>query len=185
MADTITPDRQELTVMHRSRLFRRRHSRAQRGGTLVESAVTLLVFFIFLFGIIEFGRAYNTYQVATNAAREGARFAVAPCSFTPSSCPYGTNNLPGVANISGVVGNYLSSANVSGSTRVCQGFLDSAGAPQHAGDCTPWPDNGCTTLEAVPTCFTRVQVQAPYRFLFFPFGTVNMTVQANMRNEAN
>ena len=33
-------------------------------------------------GIFEFGRAYQTWQVLTNAAREGARYAVTPSSTT-------------------------------------------------------------------------------------------------------
>lgn len=43
---------------------------------LVEFAVVAPVFFLFLFGIFEYGRYVMTLQVMTNAAREGARYAV-------------------------------------------------------------------------------------------------------------
>ena len=46
--------------------------RKQRGAVIAESAVTLIVLFMLLFAILEFGRAYKTYQVLTDAAREGA-----------------------------------------------------------------------------------------------------------------
>jgi len=47
-----------------------------RGSALIEAAfIVPLVRFIAI-GIIDFGRAYETMQVLTNAAREGARIAI-------------------------------------------------------------------------------------------------------------
>jgi Flp pilus assembly protein TadG len=43
---------------------------------LVEFAFVCPIFFLFLFGILEYGRFVMTLQIMTNAAREGARFAV-------------------------------------------------------------------------------------------------------------
>lgn len=52
--------------------------KSARGTAMIELALTLpLVLFISV-GIFEFGRAYETMQVLTNAAREGARVAVLP-----------------------------------------------------------------------------------------------------------
>ena len=56
---------------------------SERGQALVETAVTLPLILLVAVGIFEFGRAYQTLQVLTNAAREGARVAVLPDS-TPS-----------------------------------------------------------------------------------------------------
>ena len=53
-----------------------RHS--EKGAELIEMAFVLLLFLVLMIGVFEFGRAYNIYQNITNAAREGARFAVAP-----------------------------------------------------------------------------------------------------------
>lgn len=52
--------------------------RNQRGSALVEMALTLPLMLLVSVGIFEFGRAYQTWQVLTNAAREGARIAVLP-----------------------------------------------------------------------------------------------------------
>lgn len=50
----------------------------QRGAALLETAITLPLILLITVGIFEFGRAYQTWQVLTNAAREGARIAVLP-----------------------------------------------------------------------------------------------------------
>ena len=50
----------------------------QRGAALLETAITLPLILLISVGIFEFGRAYQTWQVLTNAAREGARIAVLP-----------------------------------------------------------------------------------------------------------
>src|SRR6185503_1418308 len=52
--------------------------RNQRGAALLETAVTLPLILLVSVGIFEFGRAYQTWQVLTNAAREGARIACLP-----------------------------------------------------------------------------------------------------------
>jgi Flp pilus assembly protein TadG len=44
-----------------------------RGAIVVEFALILPLLLILLFGIIEFGRAYNTQIALQGAAREGAR----------------------------------------------------------------------------------------------------------------
>jgi Flp pilus assembly protein TadG len=49
--------------------------RSQKGAALVEAAVTIPMILLISVGIFEFGRAYQTWQVLTNAAREGARVA--------------------------------------------------------------------------------------------------------------
>ena len=50
--------------------------RGEKGAALIEAAVTVPVILLISVGIFEFGRAYQTQQVLTNAAREGARVAV-------------------------------------------------------------------------------------------------------------
>jgi Flp pilus assembly protein TadG len=52
--------------------------RNQRGAALLETAITIPIILLISVGIFEFGRAYQTWQVLTNAAREGARIAVLP-----------------------------------------------------------------------------------------------------------
>jgi Flp pilus assembly protein TadG len=58
------------------RATRRGVSVNARGVALLETAVTLPIILMICVGIFEFGRAYQTWQTLTNAAREGARVAV-------------------------------------------------------------------------------------------------------------
>jgi len=52
-----------------------RSNRRHGGATIAESALVLSMFLLFLFGIFEYGRFIFLTQVATNAARAGARYA--------------------------------------------------------------------------------------------------------------
>jgi Flp pilus assembly protein TadG len=54
-----------------------RRARRENGQALIEAALTVPLLLIAI-GIFEFGRAYQTWQILTNAAREGARLAVVP-----------------------------------------------------------------------------------------------------------
>ena len=53
-----------------------RRIRNQRGAALIETAITIPMVVLICVGIFEFGRAYQTWQVLTNAAREGARVSI-------------------------------------------------------------------------------------------------------------
>ncbi len=133
----------------------RRH---ERGATLLEGAVTALLFFTLILGVIEFGRAYNQYQVMTLAAREGARFSVAPFSATAT--------LPTVQDVKDRV----------------QRFLKSSGVNVPDTNITV-TQNVSATVNGVQVVYTQVTVNAPYRFFFFRFGSVTMGTTSMMRNE--
>jgi len=53
----------------------RKLRRGARGAAMVELALALPVLLLLTAGIWDFGRVYSAYMVATNAAREGARWA--------------------------------------------------------------------------------------------------------------
>lgn len=57
-------------------LTARTGGRRERGAALLEAAITIPIILLICVGIFEFGRAYQTWQVLTNAAREGARMAI-------------------------------------------------------------------------------------------------------------
>ncbi len=61
--------------VRRRRLLRwlPRLGRGERAQALAEFAMILPVFFLLLFSLVDFGRAFYTWLVLTNAAREGAR----------------------------------------------------------------------------------------------------------------
>ena len=63
----------------------------RRGAAAVEFALVAPVFFLLIFGMIEFGRMVMVQQVITNASREGARIAV-----LDGSQRVGTEANPGV-----------------------------------------------------------------------------------------
>jgi Flp pilus assembly protein TadG len=50
--------------------------RKERGAALIESAITIPIILLISVAIFEFGRAFQTWQVLTNAAREGARVSI-------------------------------------------------------------------------------------------------------------
>lgn len=54
----------------------KRRIRSEKGAALLEAAITVPIILLISVGIFEFGRAYQTWQVLTNAAREGARVGV-------------------------------------------------------------------------------------------------------------
>lgn len=56
--------------------MKRRHS--ERGSAMLETAIVTPILLLLTAGIFEVGRLYQTWQVVTNAAREGARVSVTP-----------------------------------------------------------------------------------------------------------
>jgi Flp pilus assembly protein TadG len=61
-------------------MISRRKNRSRRGTAVVEAALVLPVTLLFLLGIVEYGRYIMTLQIMTNAARTGARYALAHVS---------------------------------------------------------------------------------------------------------
>lgn len=56
----------------------RRGIRADCGAELVEFAIAAPVLLLLMAGIVDFALLFHSYEVTTNAAREGARLAVLP-----------------------------------------------------------------------------------------------------------
>lgn len=85
----------------------------ERGAQLVEAALVLPLFLALVVGIFWMGRAYNIYQTITRAAREGARFAVAPScgGCTPA------DTFPTDTEVKTVINNALSAGSLD-STKV-------------------------------------------------------------------
>ncbi len=47
-----------------------------RGAALLEFGLVMIVFFMFVFGFMDFGRALYTYHFVSNAACEATRYAI-------------------------------------------------------------------------------------------------------------
>jgi Flp pilus assembly protein TadG len=139
--------------MKKSRTTRKR---AQKGATIAEAAVTAVTLFTLILGVVDFGRAYSIHQSLTNAAREGARYAVAPDATTEA--------LPSPSEVQAHVAPFLSSANITGTVAV---------------------DSTSHVINGVTTTYTKVTITAPYEFLFFSRASVNIVSNSEMRNETN
>jgi Flp pilus assembly protein TadG len=72
-ASTITSDAVFATQAPAAR--REGHSGRRRGATVVEAAIVMNIFLLFLFAIMEFGNYVFVKQLMDNAARDGARMA--------------------------------------------------------------------------------------------------------------
>lgn len=65
-----------MPVLQTHKRFDLLRRNSQKGQTLVEFALAVMLFLTMLFGIIEFGRALWTWNTIVQATRAGARFAV-------------------------------------------------------------------------------------------------------------
>jgi Flp pilus assembly protein TadG len=63
--------------------------RGENGGTLVETALSLLLLFVFIFGIMELSLALYSYHFVSDAAREGTRYAIVRGSDWANPCDTG------------------------------------------------------------------------------------------------
>jgi hypothetical protein len=140
----------------------------ERGNTIVEAAIALPLLLLFIIGILDFGRAYDIYQIETNAAREAARYAVAP--YTNSDV------LPRASDIQNVALSFLNSGNICPRPGCPSSYV--------AVDSTP-----TETINGVPVTYTKVTVTVPYVFIAAQYmglnTSVNITSSATMRNETN
>jgi Flp pilus assembly protein TadG len=139
--------------------------RNQRGTALLETAMTVPILVLVAVGIFEFGRAFQTWQVITNAAREGARLAVTP------------NATSGAVD-----------------SRV-RNYLQNGQLPNHASASVTVNRDATLTVNGQPESASRVIVDYPYDFMVLnpvarlvnPGSTtgapVTMRADAIMRNE--
>jgi Flp pilus assembly protein TadG len=161
------------------------------GAEILEAALVLPIAFMFLLGIVWFGRAFNIYSTITQAAQQGALAAARP---TCATC----GNQPNAAVLS-VINGVLQASH-----------LDPAMIPVNSNLPTPTacpsppaPAGGCTTTNNVTVCSSVilnpigatdpvqcgaiVSFQYPFQF-YLPFTslnmqTVTMTAQAQTRME--
>lgn len=68
--------------------------RSEQGSSIVEFAMVAVILFTVVFGVMAIGLALYSYNVVSEAAREGTRFAIvrgASCTGFPSACPAATD----------------------------------------------------------------------------------------------
>ena len=155
----------------KSRAFCRR-----RGATVVETAVVLLVAITLTLAIYDYARYFMLSQLVNNAAREGARQAVA------------NTNSQDTAMIQNTVVQYMANQN----------YTDSGGGSFAASDVIVMQINPATGAAATPDSTwynaafgssVMVRVNAKFTSLFPNFGflptTVTLQGTAVMTSEAN
>ena len=153
----------------------RRFLGSERGTALVEFALIAPILFLFLFGIIEFGRALNYYNDLTQLAGQGARAAIV--SRNPDGSAVGTSNADCSATNQSIqcqiAKTYPTDNELKDGISVCLGTLQS--------------DNSISTT-STPSAGDPVTVRTEmtYHFLtsFFGFGTIKLSSTQTERLEA-
>jgi Flp pilus assembly protein TadG len=165
----------------------------ETGAEIAEAAVVLPIVFMFLLGIVWFGRAFNIYSTITHAAQQGALTAARP------SCATCGNLFSDNATVDAAIYSVMNASRV-----------DPAQIPVNSNIPTltacpdPAPPGGCTTTNNItvcrsvilnPTadssqpsqCGAVVSFQYPFQF-YLPFTSLNLrqivfTAQAQSRME--
>lgn len=85
-------------------MFRVRKLRTtdRRGATLVETALVMPVFFLFVFAIMEFGHATMVSNVLKNSCRNAARWGAASGATTEEVVAYARNQMKSAVNTGAV-----------------------------------------------------------------------------------
>jgi|SRR6185295_2013812 len=105
---------------------RRRIASSRRGAAAIEFALVSFFFLVPMLGMIEVGRMIMVQEILINAAREGARTAIAPNKTD--------------ANVRTTIDNYLAASNITGFSRTISPSLGS----------NPPADTAITVTVSVP-----------------------------------
>lgn len=146
----------------------------ERGDTLLEFAISAIVIFTLLFGIMEFARAMYLYHFVSYAAQAGTRYAIVRGSSWPTACSSSTTGLEcNAANTD--VATYLKGIAPPGVdtskltvTTTWPGTAAGSSGATCANTTTP-----AKTNDNNPGCIVQVQVTYPFTFIapFMPTAT--------------
>jgi Flp pilus assembly protein TadG len=129
----------------------------ERGTTLLESAVTISVLLLMMFGVVGFGTALYTYHFVSNTAREATRWASVRGSTCPQDMPVLSGGCPAAdTDVTAYVQNLSTGIGLD---------------PTKVTTTTTWvaPPNNlaiCASRPNSPGCVVKVQVQYSFQFLF-------------------
>ncbi len=152
------------------RISKGRPSRRDAGQSLVEFVLALPILLVIIFGIVEFGVAWRTYQVITNVAREGARYGV-----------IGTTTQ---ANVQNRVDSLLQSSGLANTPPTAVVTFECNGTPGSL--CGPGSSGAQETVQ-IQYQHTFVVLGPVLDLMCFncgqSYGTVTLTTRSTMRNE--
>ena len=149
--------------------------RSTEAAEIAEAALVLPVVFMFLLGIIWFGRAFNIYSTIQQAAQQGAITAARPYCATCTDA----NTFPTKATIANAVDKVLQASNLDPSS-IKDNPLGSCAIQSHITICTqvqlnstPQPQT-CGAPLPTPTqiCGAIVTFKYPFQFSL-PFTSLN------------
>jgi Flp pilus assembly protein TadG len=146
---------------------------ARRGASVMEAALVLPIVMIFLLGILEYGRYVMTLQVLTNAAREGAHYAL---SHTEPVTLLGTTYGNATSDVTTIVQN-ASAGQRLGSQTIQVYESDAAGNNLGAWTGASAGESICVKISGTYTFLIPRMLRLP--------NTCTVTAQAIMRSEGN
>lgn len=146
--------------------MKNRHT--ERGATLPETVIVMGVVLALLVGIVDFGEAVYSYTFVTNAAREGARWAMVRGE---NSCAYSSNT--------------LTSCNASQTTvqTYVKNLFTGPMNPANATVTASWPNCTVAANGAVNAPGCTIEVTVAYDFAVLPFlthATIPLTSTSQM-----
>ncbi|MGD0930655.1 MAG: TadE family protein [Candidatus Korobacteraceae bacterium] len=143
------------------------------GQALVEIALSIGIFLVFVWGTIEFGNMFNTKSTLQNAVRQAGRYAVTgQCIGGVGTCTESRYNSI-ITKLEGTSEGYITTSNAG--TDVSITCTDAGG--------------GCPDGAGGPEDIVTITVSYPYPFLtgpiakFFSGGTYTITVSSSFKNE--
>jgi Flp pilus assembly protein TadG len=152
---------------------------------IAEAALVMPVVFIFLLGIIWFGRAFNIYSTITQAAQQGAITAARPTCATCAG-PTGAlaGNFPGDTAVASAVISVMQASNLDPAQIVAVTGAAAPGCttPSNIVVCRevvlnsppPSQPSQCAAPQESQVCGTTVSFQYPFQF-YLPFTSLNLT----------
>jgi hypothetical protein len=176
-----------------------RKLKSSEGAEIAEVAVVLPIVFIFLFGIIWFGRAFNIYSTITQAAQQGA---IAAARDSCATCA-GGNGPPAPATADAAIYAVMHASNLDENPMQVSASKPNCGSAACAA-CTYPPGGACTKVTGAnggnfylcqnvqlnptatpPQCGTVVSFQYPFQFHvpYTSLDTILMSAQAESRME--
>jgi hypothetical protein len=154
------------------------------GAEIAEAALVLPLVFMLLLGIYWFGRAYNIYSTATQAANAGASLAARPlCAICPGGATWPGTSFPDDATVVAAVIQSLQASKLdpgqvaaytlAPAPTACVGVTPAGVCKLDASNITI-----CRNVQLNPggvgpqQCGTIVSFHYPYQF-YFPFTSLN------------
>ncbi len=130
--------------------------RSERGAALVELAVALPLLLIIMVGTIDFGRAFRTAMIVTNAVRAGAQFG--------SQNPVNSTNTTGMVAAANAVlsANGLSPEPLMPSAQTFCQCATNSGTFTNAANCSDPCTGGHLVVSVIVTAAVRFSLIQPF-----------------------